>query len=83
MCIRDRLYLIRKQNFNVLDIPMADVTRQYLSYVEMCIRDRVDGDDLVGPAGRDIGDDLALARRQGGQEAIEVGAGNVHGTALQ
>jgi len=28
------LYLIRKQNFNVLDIPMADVTRQYLEYVE-------------------------------------------------
>jgi segregation and condensation protein A len=28
------LYLIRKQNFNILDIPMADVTRQYLSYVE-------------------------------------------------
>ena len=28
------LYLIRKQNFNVLDIPMAEVTRQYLGYVE-------------------------------------------------
>jgi len=28
------LYLIRKQNFNILDIPMADVTRQYLQYVE-------------------------------------------------
>jgi segregation and condensation protein A len=28
------LYLIRKQNFNILDIPMAGVTRQYLSYVE-------------------------------------------------
>ncbi len=28
------LYLIRKQNFNVLDIPMAQVTAQYLSYVE-------------------------------------------------
>jgi segregation and condensation protein A len=28
------LYLIRKQNFNILDIPMADVTRQYLDYVE-------------------------------------------------
>lgn len=28
------LYLIRKQNFNVLDIPMAEVTRQYLLYVE-------------------------------------------------
>ena len=27
-------YLIRKQNFNILDIPMAGVTRQYLVYVE-------------------------------------------------
>lgn len=27
------LYLIRKQNFNVLDIPMAEVTQQYLGYV--------------------------------------------------
>ncbi|TMG94636.1 MAG: segregation/condensation protein A, partial [Betaproteobacteria bacterium] len=29
------LYLIRKQNINVLDIPMAELTRQYLGYVEM------------------------------------------------
>src|SRR5690606_35797676 len=28
------LYLIRKQNFNVLDIPMSEVTRQYLNYVD-------------------------------------------------
>ena len=28
------LYLIRKQNFNILDIPMAQVTAQYLEYVE-------------------------------------------------
>ncbi len=28
------LYLIRKQNFNVLDIPMARLTEQYLAYVE-------------------------------------------------
>jgi segregation and condensation protein A len=28
------LYLIRKQNFNILDIPMAAVTKQYLDYVE-------------------------------------------------
>ena len=28
------LYLIRRQNFNILDIPMAQVTRQYLKYVE-------------------------------------------------
>ena len=28
------LYLIRKQNFNILDIPMAGLTRQYLVYVD-------------------------------------------------
>lgn len=28
------LYLIRKQNFNILDIPMAALTQQYLAYVE-------------------------------------------------
>ena len=28
------LYRIRKQNFNILDIPMAGVTRQYLVYVD-------------------------------------------------
>ncbi|WP_211443353.1 segregation and condensation protein A [Collimonas humicola] len=28
------LYLIRKQNFNILDIPMAQVTLQYLEYVD-------------------------------------------------
>ena len=28
------LYLIRKQNFNILDIPMAAMTRQYLAYVD-------------------------------------------------
>ena len=33
------LYLIRKQNFNILDIPMAQVTLQYLEYVEQ-IRQR-------------------------------------------
>lgn len=28
------LYLIRKQNFNILDIPLAQVTLQFLSYVD-------------------------------------------------
>jgi segregation and condensation protein A len=28
------LYLIRRQNFNILDIPMAQVTQQYLKYVD-------------------------------------------------
>jgi segregation and condensation protein A len=32
------LYLIRRQNFNILDIPLADVTRQYLDYVEQIRR---------------------------------------------
>ncbi|MEO6410065.1 MAG: ScpA family protein [Burkholderiaceae bacterium] len=32
------LYLIRRQNFNILDIPMASVTRQYLTYVEQIRR---------------------------------------------
>ncbi len=32
------LYLIRRQNFNILDIPLASVTRQYLAYVEQIRR---------------------------------------------
>ncbi len=33
------LYLIRRQHFNILDIPMAEVTKQYLIYIEQ-IRER-------------------------------------------
>lgn len=29
------LYLIRKQNLDILNIPVADITRQYMSYVEL------------------------------------------------
>ncbi|HEX9812666.1 MAG TPA: ScpA family protein [Burkholderiales bacterium] len=29
------LYLIRKQNLNILDIPIAEVTRQYMGYIEL------------------------------------------------
>ncbi len=29
------LYLIRRQNLDVLDIPIAEITRQYVKYVEM------------------------------------------------
>lgn len=29
------LYLIRKQNIDILDIPVADITRQYMLYVEL------------------------------------------------
>lgn len=29
------LYLIRRQNLDILDIPVAEITRQYMQYVEM------------------------------------------------
>lgn len=29
------LYLIRRQNIDILDIPVAEITRQYMSYVEL------------------------------------------------
>ncbi|NNL94187.1 MAG: segregation/condensation protein A [Xanthomonadales bacterium] len=29
------LYLIRRQNLDILDIPIAEITRQYIAYIEM------------------------------------------------
>lgn len=29
------LYLIKRQNFDILDIPIAEVTRQYISYIDL------------------------------------------------
>jgi segregation and condensation protein A len=29
------LYLIRRQNMDILDIPIAEITRQYINYIEM------------------------------------------------
>lgn len=29
------LYLIRKENFDILNIPIADITRQYMKYIEL------------------------------------------------
>ncbi|HET7061967.1 MAG TPA: segregation/condensation protein A, partial [Nitrosospira sp.] len=36
------LYLIRKHNLDVLDIPMAELTRQYLDYIEMMRANRLE-----------------------------------------
>jgi segregation and condensation protein A len=36
------LYLIRKASINILDIPMASLTAQYLEYVELMQSDRLD-----------------------------------------
>ena len=53
------LYLIRKQNINVLDIPMADLTRQYLGYVEMMRRTQLEHRLAV-----DLGDRRPTLRRE-------------------
>ena len=36
------LYLIRRRNFNILDIPLAEVTRQYLAYIEQIRRSNLE-----------------------------------------
>ena len=36
------LYLIRKHNLDVLDIPMAQLTQQYMSYIEMMQSNRME-----------------------------------------
>lgn len=36
------LYLIRKQNLNILDIPVAEITVQYMSYVELMRKANLD-----------------------------------------
>jgi segregation and condensation protein A len=39
------LYLIRRQNLNILDIPIAEITRQYVEYIELMQELQL---DLVG-----------------------------------
>lgn len=43
------LYLIRRQNLDILDIPIAEVTKQYMSYIDMMTTARLElaGDYLV------------------------------------
>ena len=36
------LYLIRKQNIEILDLPVADITRQYMHYIDLMQRMRLD-----------------------------------------
>jgi segregation and condensation protein A len=36
------LYLIRKHNLDVLDIPMAELTRQYITYIEIMHKHRLE-----------------------------------------
>lgn len=43
------LYLIRRQNLDILDIPIAEVTKQYMAYIDMMTTMRLElaGDYLV------------------------------------
>jgi segregation and condensation protein A len=43
------LYLIRRQNLNILDIPIAEITRQYMHYIELMTELQLDlaGEYLV------------------------------------
>ncbi len=43
------LYLIRRQNLNILDIPIAEITRQYTQYIEVMTEVQLDlaGEYLV------------------------------------
>ena len=52
------LYLIRRQNLNILDIPIAEITRQYMQYIER------DGGTAAGPRGRVPGDGRDAGRDQ-------------------
>ena len=36
------LYLIRRQNLSILEIPMADITRQYMGYIDMMAELRIE-----------------------------------------
>jgi len=36
------LYLIKRQNLDVLDIPIAEITRQYMGYIELMRRGRLE-----------------------------------------
>ena len=68
------LYLIRKQNLDVLDIPMADLTRQYMGYVEAARATRLElaAEYLLMAAMLiDIKSRMLLPRPQQSEEASE------------
>lgn len=65
------LYLIRKHNLDILDIPVAEITRQYVEYVELMRRMRLDlaAEYLVMAAMlAEIKSRMLLPRPQSGQE---------------
>ncbi|UCC56463.1 MAG: segregation/condensation protein A [Gammaproteobacteria bacterium] len=65
------LYLIRKENLNILDIPIAEITRQYTDYIELMHSMRLElaAEYLVMAAMlAEIKSRLLLPRPAGGEE---------------
>ncbi len=65
------LYLIRRQNLDILDIPLAQITRQYMEYVEMmkALRLELAAEYLVMAAMlAEIKSRMLLPRRQEAEE---------------
>ena len=68
------LYLIKKQNLDILDIPIAQITHQYMGYVDMMRSVRLDlaSDYLVMAAAlAQIKSRMLLPRSDTGEEAEE------------
>jgi segregation and condensation protein A len=68
------LYLIRKENLDILDIPIAEITRQYTDYIEIMQNMRLElaGEYLVMSAMlAEIKSRMLLPRPAGGEEDEE------------
>ncbi len=68
------LYLIRRQNLNILDIPIAEITRQYMQYIEVMTELQLDlaGEYLVMAATlAEIKSRMLLPRAAAPGEGIE------------
>jgi segregation and condensation protein A len=68
------LYLIRRQNLDILDIPLAEITRQYMQYIELMqdLQLELAGEYLVMAATlAEIKSRMLLPRPPGGEEEGE------------
>ena len=68
------LYLIRRQNFNILDIPMAQLTKQYLQYVDQIREHNLElaGEYLLMAAAMiEIKSRLLLPAKSSGSDEVE------------
>src|SRR5580658_5249871 len=69
------LYLIRRQNLDILDIPIAEITRQYMRYIELMqvLQLELAGEYLLMAATLAEVKSRMLLPRIGGEEAADEG----------